>query len=57
MSLQVWLPLNGSLENRGLEQNYKIEKKISANSSSTELISKTRSGKITEKSYLWENEG
>ena len=30
MSLQVWLPLNGSLENKGLKQNIVIVKTTSA---------------------------
>jgi hypothetical protein len=57
MSLQIWLPLNGSLENKGLEQNYKIEKTISGYADHTTLISNTVNGKVTPTSYKWELNG
>ena len=60
MSLQVWLPLNGSLENKGLNQKHTIS--ISRSKANSEYptahdLYTTTNGKVTPSSYKWTSNG
>ena len=60
MSLQIWLPLNGSLENKGLNQRVEIEITHSSPNEgypTVEELNATDNGKVTNASYKWTSHG